>query len=131
MGRLVVVVPTLLLVLVVQDLRVTEVSLSQPTKVQLLHGGPVQGGVPDDDRPVGVGVDLLELVHGELGDVVLVNLVNTTTHPTVGWNSGNLSIIKLTALRHQSWFGSPAEIHPVTATVVWSLQNTAVHVVPP
>ena len=66
MGRFVVVVPTLLLVLVVQDLRITQISLPQPTKVQFLHGGPIQGGVPDDDRPVGVGVDLLELVHSEL-----------------------------------------------------------------
>ena len=93
MERLVVVVPTLLLVLVVQDLRVTQISLSQPTKVQLLHGGPVQGGVPDDDGPVGVGVDLLELVNGELGDVELVNLINIAAHPTVDWNSGNLSFL--------------------------------------
>ena len=102
MDRLVVVVPTLLLVLVVQDLRVTEVSLLQPTKVQLLHGGPVQSGVPDHHGPVGVGVHLLELVDGQLGDVVLVYLVNTATHPTVDWNSGHLSSI--TDSRPSSWF---------------------------
>ena len=91
MEGLVVVVPTLLLVLVVQDLRVTQISLPQPTKVQFLHGGPVQGGVPDDDGPVGVGVDLLELVNGELRDMVLVNLINIAAHSTVDWDSGNLS----------------------------------------
>ena len=91
MERLVVVVPKLPLVLVVQDLWLTQISLPQPPKFQLLHGGPVQGGVPDDDGPVGVGVDLLELVNSELRDMVLVNLINIAAHSTVDWDSGNLS----------------------------------------
>ena len=63
------------------------------TTTLYLHGGPLQAGVPDHDWPVRVGVVLLELLHGQLGDVVLVYLVNVATHTTVDRNSGQLSLI--------------------------------------
>ena len=55
MLALVIVIPALL-VIIVQDLRIAQVDIPQPFKVQLGHDRPVETRISDDQRSPGVSI---------------------------------------------------------------------------
>ena len=63
------------------------IGLLEPVVVQCVHGGPVEGGVADDEGSVAVRVLVVEEVDREIVYVNLVNRGYVLASPTVSRNS--------------------------------------------